>query len=62
MEQLTLSPTSRPGFTLKNGVLRYQGRLVVGDHEELKGKILETLHGSPLGGHSEVQGTYQRVR
>lgn len=36
MEQFTLNPTSRPGFTLKNVVLRYQGRLVMGDHEELK--------------------------
>ena len=25
MEQLIVNPTSKPGFTLKNGVLRYQG-------------------------------------
>ena len=57
MEQLILNPNSRLGFTLSNGVLRYQGRLVIGDNHTLKEKILETLHGSPLGSHLGMSTT-----
>ena len=62
MEQLILDPNNRPRFTLESGVLRYHGRLVIGNSEALKEKILDTLHGSPLGGHFRMQNTYQRAK
>lgn len=36
--------------------------MVIGDEAELKGKIMQALHESLLGGHSGVQNTYLRVR
>jgi len=55
LEQLVLDPNSKPGYTLQNsGVLRYKGRIVVGDCPQLKDKILHALHESPLGGHSWI--------
>jgi len=62
LEQLILNPNSRQGFTLSNGLMRYKGRLVIGDREILRGKILDSLHGSLVGGHSGMQNTYHRVK
>ena len=59
--QLVLDPTSRWGYTLRNGMIRYHGRIVIGDLPELKERMLQTLHESPLGGHSGIQNTYHKV-
>ena len=50
MKQLTIDPDSRSGFTLKNGVLRYRERLVIGEEESLRRRVLKTLYDSPVGG------------
>lgn len=62
IEQLTLDPTSRPGYTQRNGLLRYQKRLVIGDDKSLRKKVLTTLHDSPIEGHLEVQNTYSQIQ
>jgi len=50
------------GYSMVNGLLRYKGRIVIGPNEELKKKILQSLHDSPLGGHSVIQNTYLKVK
>ena len=50
------------GYTLKEGMLRFQGRIVVGDKVDLKRKIMQALHELPLGGYSSEQNTYVRVK
>lgn len=35
---------------------------MIGDCDQLKGKILQSLHGSPLGRHSSIQNTYHKVK
>jgi hypothetical protein len=44
------------------GVLRYKGKICIGDHSDLRTKILSSLHSSPIGGHSGSRATYQRVK
>ena len=35
---------------------------MIGDCEVLKYRILQSLDGSPLGGHSGIQNTYRKVK
>ena len=44
------------------GVLRYKGRVCVGNQSSWRQQILGELHDSALGGHSGVTATYQRVK
>ncbi|XP_042032392.1 uncharacterized protein LOC121779117 [Salvia splendens] len=53
--------TSHPKFSWKNGELRRNGRLVVGNDVFLKAKILTIFHESATAGHSGVLGTYKRI-
>ena len=62
LAQLIVNPTAVPNYTLANGLVRYKGRLVVGDDTILKEKILKALHCSPIGGHSGICATYQKVK
>lgn len=64
MELLTIlavNPSTKPGFSLAADLLRYKGRLVVGDQEDLRLRILQALHASAIGVHSGIKLTYQRV-
>ena len=61
LAQLVVNPTVVLDYTLTNGLVRYKGRLVVGDDPTLKEKILKALHCSPAGGHSGIRVTYQKV-
>ena len=62
LEQLIIDSSNRPGYTLVNGLIWFHGRLVIGDCDQLKDKILQSLHGSPLGGHSGIRNTYHKVK
>ena len=62
LERLAAGAKKEEGYTLVEGMLRYQGTVVIGDNAELKTKIMQALLESPLGGHSGVQNIYLRVR
>lgn len=47
-------------FSYMEGLLRINGKIVVGNDVELRKDILELFHGSTLGGHSGVSATLQR--
>ena len=59
---MIVDPKSKQGYTYMNGVIRYMRRLVIGNNKDLKKKILQAQHASPMGGHSEVQNTYHKVK
>ena len=62
LEQLSIDDNSKPRYTILNGLLRYQGRLVAGDCENLRKRILQTLYESPIRGHLGIQNTYMKVK
>jgi len=62
LEQLVLTPGSKPNYTLQNGLLRYKGRLIIGEDGALRRRIIGALHDSPVGGHSGIQNTYYKVK
>ena len=55
---MTVGSGGVEGYTLVDGMLRHLGRIVIGNNEDLKKKILQ----SPLGGHFRIQNTYLRVK
>lgn len=62
MEKLTMGAQEVEGYTLNQGLLRFRGRLVIGQNSRIKERIFQALHESPLGGHSGEQNTYLRVK
>ncbi|WOG96017.1 hypothetical protein DCAR_0415347 [Daucus carota subsp. sativus] len=58
--QMATDPAST-NFTLADGDLRFNGRLVVGSDGSFRKQIFDTLHGGPEGGHSGIQTSIKRV-
>uniref|UniRef100_A0A8R7P4B6 Reverse transcriptase domain-containing protein n=1 Tax=Triticum urartu TaxID=4572 RepID=A0A8R7P4B6_TRIUA len=48
-------------FQVTNGLIRYKGRVWLGQNKEAQNKVLHELHSGALGGHSGVQATYNRI-
>jgi Integrase zinc binding domain len=48
--------------TVHCGIIRKQGKLYVGNNQGWRGKMMQVLHNSSIGGHSGNLGTYQRVK
>ena len=63
MEQLLLQKPNIPSeYTMKAGIIRYKGKVVVGNDPELRNQLPITLHSSPVGVHSIMRATYHRVK
>ena len=62
LEKVAVGGSEVEGYALKDGLLRYKGRIVVCNKAELKRNIMQSLHESPMGGHSGIQNTYLRVK
>ncbi|MCH85656.1 hypothetical protein A2U01_0006505, partial [Trifolium medium] len=52
---------SRPGYVYKQGVLLYEGRLVLSAESVLIPTLLAEFHTTPQGGHSGFYRTYRRI-
>lgn len=48
--------------TVKDGVIRYQGRVWLGNNVLAQQHVLQAVHSSGVGGHSSFQATYYRIR
>jgi transposase InsO family protein len=59
--KLSIDPNAVPNYSLQ-GVLRYKGKLVIGDNTSLKTKLLDSFHKSALGGHSGERATLKRLQ
>lgn len=55
------NPHAYSGFQLDNGQLTYKGRLVISKKSTSIPLLLKEYHCSPVGGHSGVLKTYQRL-
>jgi hypothetical protein len=47
---------------LKQGLIYKENLLWVGSNSGLQTKIISAFHSSPIGGHSGIQATYQRIK
>lgn len=48
--------------TVVNGVIRYKGRIYLGNNTVLQTKILQTFHEGAMGGHFGFPVTYRRIK
>lgn len=62
LTKIALYPSSVTEFSLQDGDLRRQGKLVVRVDGELRTQIAKNLHGTSEGGHSGIQATIKRVK
>ena len=58
---LEVDPQSHKHYTWVYGQLRRKGKLVVGNNEILRNKLLNYFHCDPSGGHSGLQATIKRI-
>ena len=50
-----------PDFIYKEGILRYKGKIVVGQGGNLRAQLVKSVHDSYVG-HAGVQNTYRRLK
>jgi hypothetical protein len=62
LQQLALHSPDAKGYSLTHGLIKYKGRLVIGANLALQTKLIAQLHDTPVGGHSGIHATYQRVK
>jgi hypothetical protein len=51
-----------PKYSFRSGLLLYKGRIVVGNVDYIRNKILHLIHDSPTAGHSGYQKTLHRAK
>lgn len=62
LTQLAISSPDEHGYELTQGLIRFHGRIWLGANSALQTKIISVLHSSAVGGHSDAQATYQRIK
>jgi len=60
--KLAVDPADVHHFSLRDGLLRFKGRLWVGNTPALHQQLLATVHSSPIHGHSGIPVTLRRVK
>jgi hypothetical protein len=62
LQELSVNPDAHPPYTLHSGILRYRGRIWLGQNKPVQLKVLHALHASALGGHSGFPVTHSRLK
>lgn len=62
LEPLAVSKSNDQGYTLTDGVLRFKGRIWIGENTLAQQHIVKSLHSSGIGGHSGFHAAYQRIK
>jgi hypothetical protein len=62
LQDLALNKESHPKFTLQSSILRYQGRIYIGNTTDLRTKIFHAFHSSSYGGHSSQKVTLHKIQ
>jgi hypothetical protein len=58
----SLAVSDQVPYTLKDGIIRYNGRVWLGHSSEIQSRVILALHASALGGHSGFPVTYARIK
>jgi hypothetical protein len=62
LTELTVQPNARKHFSLHAGLLKYKGRIWIGNNRQLQLKLLTEVHSNPIGGHSGFPVTYRKLK
>lgn len=61
VSELAICPL-KENYSLKQGIVHYKQKILMGKENGLRERIVQTLHDSPIGGHSGIRGTLLRVK
>jgi hypothetical protein len=61
LQKLAIDPAASDNHTLRGGILRYRGRILVGSDAAFQARLISAFHDSPQGGHSGFPVTYRRL-
>ena len=61
VKELQMNPDLKAGFTVQQGILFYQGRLVLSPNSPSIPLLLKEFHETPMEGHSGFLRTYRRL-
>jgi len=59
--ELYVTGSNDKGFSLHEGLIKYKGKIWLGNHKEAHQAIFAALHDSGLGGHSGMAATYNKL-
>jgi hypothetical protein len=62
LQELAINKDSNPKFSLHNGILRYKGKLYIGQSTDLRTRLFHAFHSSSLGGHSGNRVTLHKIK
>jgi len=62
LTKLAVTPNQEDNYSLHDGIIRYKGKVWLGNNTVLQLKVLSALHDSAVGSHSGVPVTYRRVK
>lgn len=62
LSRVVEDPEALPDFKILDGLLFFNGKLFIPSASPFKQIILEEFHSSPIGGHSGVNRTYERLK
>lgn len=60
-QYLAVQPDSIPDYKHVGGIIRYKGKIYIGNSNGVREQIMEALHASAFGGHSGQLGSTQRI-
>lgn len=60
--ELTLDTDSHKDYTFKSGILRYKGKIYIGQDQDVHTKLVASFHETELGGHSGERATTQILK
>jgi hypothetical protein len=60
--KLSMDSGVASNYTLKNGLLRYKSRILIGNAPAFHNQLITVMHESALGGHSGAPMTYRRLK
>lgn len=62
LTKLSVNAQAATNFTLKDGLLRFKGKVWIGNNSTLQQKIISAMHNTSIGGHSGIHVTYQKLK
>lgn len=62
LTDLSVTKENEKGYKLQEGIIRYKGRVWVGNNKLAQQHILIAMHDSGMGGHSGITPTYIRIK
>jgi hypothetical protein len=60
-DQLVADPMSKPGYSFKDGLILFQGRIWLSPKSRFKDLLLKEFHETPVGGHAGIIKTLKRL-